>query len=113
MALLVDNPSVCVDRNGRTARTELWTFGRFASRIGTPRLPYGAHVLVLRRHTQTAIQADISSRCLVRGATATVLSGWVAWRKGVVEWCAGKAVAFLTRSGSQRRRVDERDKERS
>jgi hypothetical protein len=100
-----------IDLDGHTARTELWTFGRFATRIGTSRLPYGAHILVLRRHTQTAIQADISSRRLVRGATTTVLGIWVARREGVVEWCAGKAVATLTRSGSQRRRVDERNKE--
>jgi hypothetical protein len=102
----------CIDRDERTARTELWTFGCFASRVGTTRLPYGAHVLVLRRHAQTAIQANVSSRRLVCGATATMLSGSVAWRKGVVEWCAGKAVAFMTRCGSQRRRVDERHKER-
>jgi hypothetical protein len=101
-----------IDMSGRTARTKLWTFNRFASGIGTPRLPYGAHELVLRRHTQATIQANISSRRLVRGATATMFGSRVAWRECVVELYASKAVAFLTRSSSQRRRAEERNKER-
>lgn len=58
----------------RTAGAKLWTFGSFASRVCTSRLPKGAHVLALSRHTQTAFQTDIGASSAVRGATATVLS---------------------------------------
>ena len=72
-------------------------------------MPDGAHILATGRHAQTAVQTNIGTSRFVGGATAAMLSGRVAWREGVVEFGARKAVALLIRCRHQRGCVKERE----
>lgn len=57
----------------------------FPSRICTAILPDHSCELATRRHAQSAVEAEISTRRPFGGATSAVLCAWITRRKGIVE----------------------------